>query len=382
MKVELGNRAPVEFHVDEDAGIALPTVLNGGQASVTTWQLAPSIKGYVDDEPVYGYDYTVHLDPNADELRDHAIQVPQLLMPGPGIPAVTHLPEHEMLVSVVNDWPNHSPSPPAWVEVSSDVDPAMAAALSKAIAGFWRIPEGKPADVEDTHWTQHGNRVLPPGVIPAAVSPEASKTNASYDILWGTVFGWNAAGKTGTSTGTSATTMTDTGATWGTNVYSGAVVYCGNRYANIISHTGTVLTIDQWYDATAPGGAAGSTPGATTVYVIALNSAPAIYMGLSTSVAAVGAGDTTLPSEITTASGGLIRKISPLAHTASATTGTLTPVFTANGSDSLPAVVSKVGVSSSIKSTVNNFTQTLLGTTATISLSGDQLTVTDTYTLS
>lgn len=372
MRVELGNAAPVEHHTDEN-GYAYPVQVGDGRPAVTYWSVPD------------GAPYSVHPDPNPDELRQHAITRPGLLVPGAG-PVVTHLPDHEAFVSVVNDWPNHCQQAPSWVSVTDDNlgTNADTDALQRALSGFWGAQAGRPDDVEDTHWTQYGRHLLPPGVGPVAGGPpELSKSNSSYDILWRTVFGQTAAGKSGTSTGTSATTMTDSGAAFGTNVYSGCMVQCANRIANILSHTGTVLTIDQWYDITNLGStSAASTPAATSAYIIFTGAPVAVFMGLTANSAAVASGDTTLPSEITTASGGLIRKICPLAHTASATTGTLTPVFTANGSDALPVTIAKAGVSSGILSSVFNFTQTLFGTTATLSLSGDQLTVTDTYTLS
>lgn len=192
--------------------------------------------------------------------------------------------------------------------------------------------------------------------------------------------GGAAVGATGTSTGTAAASMTDTGATWGTTQYVGGWVVCGNRYGVIISHTGTVLTIDRWYDPVAPGGAAGSTPGATTIYVILPGGAPAWYMALTANATAVGAGDTSLTAEITTGGGGLIRKICTYAHTGGAASYTLTAVYTANGSDTLPVTIAKVGIFNSLISGQMLF-ETLLGTTATLSLSGDQLTVTDTVSL-
>lgn len=208
----------------------------------------------------------------------------------------------------------------------------------------------------------------------------ATKTDAGRDLEWRQIAGL-AAGASGTSTATSATTMTDSGATWGTTQFVGGSVVCGNRYANILSHTGTVLTIDRWYDPTTPGGAAGSTPGATTVYVILPTSLPAQFMGLTADATAVATSDTTLPSEITTVGGGLIRKQTTLAHTAGASTGTHTAVFTANGTDALPVTVAKMGISPGIVSTVRSLFQTVLSATATLSASGDQLTVVDTVTL-
>lgn len=207
-----------------------------------------------------------------------------------------------------------------------------------------------------------------------------SKTNASLDLEWLECIGIPVAGDNGTSTGTAATTMTDSGKSWGTTKYIGCAVVCGNRYANIISHTATVLTIDQWYDSAAPGGAAGSTPAATTVYVILPQALASMFMGLTANSSVVGSGDAVLPSEITTAGGGLIRKLATTAHSAGAATGTVVAVFTANGTDALPVTIAKEGIGPSIKATVNNLLQTLLNATATLAASGDQLTCTDTIT--
>lgn len=206
------------------------------------------------------------------------------------------------------------------------------------------------------------------------------KVNSGNDMQ-ARVMGGGAVGTSGTSTATGATSMTDSGAAWGTTQYVGGMVFCGNRYANIISHTGTVLTLDRWYDPASPGGAAGSTPGGTTVYVIAPGGLPAWYMGLTANSSSPAAGDTTLTGEITTGGGGLVRKICPYAHTTGAASYTLTPVFTANGSDSLPVTIAKIGVFCSIvvSGAVMVF-ETLLNATATLSASGDQLTITETVT--
>lgn len=178
----------------------------------------------------------------------------------------------------------------------------------------------------------------------------------------------------------SATTLTDSGATWGTTQYVGGWVVCAGVYGVIISHTGTVLTIDRWTAVATPGGAAGSTPGATTAYTILPGSAPSWYLALTANNGAPANGDTSLAGEIATGGGGLIRKICPVAHTAGASTYTLTPVFTANGSDTLPVTVAKIGTFNSLTSGQMQF-ETLLSATATLSLSGDQLTTTDTITM-
>lgn len=190
-----------------------------------------------------------------------------------------------------------------------------------------------------------------------------------------------------TSTGTSATTLTDSGATFPTTGDSLAyrTVIAGTVKGIIISNTTTVLTLYRWRNPATPGGANGSTPGATTAYVISNSVAPWGFIGVSAN-ASPSASDTALTGEIVTASGGLIRKISPYAHTASATTYTLTPVFTANGSDSLPVTIASIGLFQDLPSVPTAavgqpiFT-TALNATATLAASGDQLTITETVTM-
>lgn len=213
-----------------------------------------------------------------------------------------------------------------------------------------------------------------------------SKTNSTYDIEWLGAIGISA-GTKGTATGSSSTSLTNSGASWGTTAYVGCMVVAqpasgGLVYANIISHTATVLTVDRWYDATSPGGSAGTTPSATGQYVIIPGSAPNMFVGISTSTAAVGSGDTTLVGELAT--GALIRKIGTLTHTAGTNSGTVSAVFTANGTEtnlSNGITVGKMGISSSISSSQPNLFQSLLSATATLNASGDQLTVTDTISL-
>lgn len=104
------------------------------------------------------------------------------------------------------------------------------------------------------------------------------------------------------------------------------------------------------------------------------------YMALTANATAPAAGDTTLTAEIATGGGGLIRKQATYAHTAGTNTYTLTGVFTANGSDALPVTVAKYGIFNASSAGTLVF-ETLLGSTATITASGDQLTVTVTVTM-
>lgn len=109
--------------------------------------------------------------------------------------------------------------------------------------------------------------------------------------------------------------------------------------------------------------------------------AAATYLALTANSTSPSAGDTTLTAEITTASGGLVRAVATYAHTAGASTYTLTKTFTANGSDSLPVVVAKVGVFNASSSGTMPWSS-LLSPTATFSASGDQTTLTETITIS
>jgi hypothetical protein len=207
-----------------------------------------------------------------------------------------------------------------------------------------------------------------------------TKTNAGLDLEWLAAMGV-AAGYTGTATASSATSLTATGTPWSVNQWTNCVVVAtGNVYANVLSNTAGVLTVDRWYAPATPGGAAATTPSATAVFVIVPYAGGAMFMGLTANAVAVAAGDTTLPAEITTAGGGLIRKICTLTHTAGGATGTAVAVFTANGSDTLPVTVAKMGLSPSLLAGQNQLFQTVLNATATLSISGDQLTVTDTIT--
>lgn len=109
--------------------------------------------------------------------------------------------------------------------------------------------------------------------------------------------------------------------------------------------------------------------------------AAATYIALTANATAASATDTTLTAEITTAGGGLLRAQATYAHTTGTATATLTKTFTANGSDSLPVTLAKIGVFNAASSgTMAD--ETLLSATATLSASGDAVTITETITAS
>lgn len=117
------------------------------------------------------------------------------------------------------------------------------------------------------------------------------------------------------------------------------------------------------------------------VYTTGTQPAAANYMAVSANATAPSAASTTLPGEITTGGGGLIRVQATYAHTGGQATATLTKTFTANGSDSLPVTLAKIGIlNASSSGTLVH--ETLLNATATLTSSGDQVTITETVTAS
>lgn len=187
-------------------------------------------------------------------------------------------------------------------------------------------------------------------------------------------------GETGTATSTSATSLTNTGASFPN--YANHMVVAGTTYGVIASNTGTVLTIDKWYTVASPGGAAASTPSGTSNYVILPTPPGAAWIALTANTAtpSTGGGDTSLTGEITTAGGGLVRAFATPSHTAGTNTYVLTKTFTANGSDSLPVTIAKIGVfcNATQGATTGLVFETLLSTTVTLSASGDNVQISET----
>lgn len=186
----------------------------------------------------------------------------------------------------------------------------------------------------------------------------------------------------GTATASSATSLTATGTPFVASAYIGQMVAADGVYGVITANTTSVLTVDQWYSPASPGGAAGTTPSSTAKYTILPGQAPAMFMALTANASAAVATDTALTGEITTAGGGLIRKLAAWTHTAGASSYTMAATFTANGSDSLPVTVAKGAMFNSIKATTGIMQfETLLNATASFALPGDQSTITQTVTM-
>lgn len=278
--------------------------------------------------------------------------------------------------------------------------------LEAFIADYFGCAAGAPADVEDRYATQYGSSMYPAGAAPDPLG-EVTMLHTSWgrDMQALVQGGFGYLGTVGTATATTGTTLVgsaETGVTHLSNDCAGQwLIVSANAsgtgskvYGLILSNTsGTTptYTVDQWYNAATPGGAAGTTPNATSFYQVVNGGPSAIFVALTTDSTSPSLGGTAgtqdapaittaLTSEIATAGGGLIRKIAPIGHSPGAATWTATPVFTANGSDSLPVTVAKAAYCTSIVSKALTY-MTLVSPTAVLSASGDSLTTTWSFTM-
>lgn len=181
------------------------------------------------------------------------------------------------------------------------------------------------------------------------------------------------------ATGSSATSLTDTGESWTTDQFKGWTVVAEETtntpvHGNIGTNSATVLTIDAWRNAD---DSAGTTPGSTANYAIYPTCRPR-FMGLTENAGAAAAGDTVLTGEITT--GGCARALTTYAHTNDAATLTLSKTFSV--SSTFPAI-HKIGLLTASNTTAGGILvwEVVLNADANV-ISGDSLAVTWTLTIS
>jgi hypothetical protein len=181
------------------------------------------------------------------------------------------------------------------------------------------------------------------------------------------------------ATGSSATSLTDTGEAWTTDQFKGWTVIAEETtntpvQGHIGSNSATVLTIDAWTNAD---DSAGTTPGSTANYAIYPTCRPR-YMALTENAGAASASDTVLTGELTT--GGASRALATYAHTGGTATFTLQKSYSISAS--FPAI-HKMGLFTASTSTAAGILvfETVLNADANV-ISGDTLQVTDTVTLS
>jgi hypothetical protein len=186
----------------------------------------------------------------------------------------------------------------------------------------------------------------------------------------------------GTATATSATSLTATGTPFVASALIGQIVAAGSVYGVILSTTTSVLTIDQWYNPASPNSTPGSTPSSTVVYSVLPGAAPAMFMAITTDAAAASATDTVLASEGSTAGSGMLRKPGTYAHTTSATSYTMAVTYTYTSTDNgTTRVFAKIGMFNSVVPVTGIMQfETLMNFTASLSITGDAVTVTQTVT--
>ena len=186
-------------------------------------------------------------------------------------------------------------------------------------------------------------------------------------------------GAQGAASASSATSLTSSGFT--TDQYKGWRVYVPVTglttppvYGNIGSNTTTVLTVDQWWNAT---DGTGTTPSSTAGYLILPSCLPR-FMALTENASAANAADATLTGEITT--GGAARALATYAHTGGTATLTLQKAFSITAT--FPAI-HKMGLFTAATLTAAGIMvfESVLNADANV-INGDTLTVTDTVTLS
>jgi hypothetical protein len=193
----------------------------------------------------------------------------------------------------------------------------------------------------------------------------------------GTATGFTGTAGTAGSAPTATTLIAASDPSWATNVWAGGVVVAGGVYGVIISNTTDTLTIDKWYAPASPGGAAGATPSGGVTYVVLPSQQPAFWLALTTNATSPADTDTTLASEL--AANGLSRKVAAYAHTDGANSGsyTLTATWTSSGGTNQ---INKIGVFQASAGGRMPFT-TLVSSAPTL-ISGDQLTITETVSVS
>lgn len=397
MIVELGNKACAYWSESEGKLVSHAEVL-GGAPTVTTVTVGHTLAETFDyDIDVAAYKSHLYESMFSNEgVTNHVAagttkavkrQVPVHALSEETTEVLDHsgAAALEVVVHPDGSWKKHSfDAKPTWVYSPDDEK------FGRIVAEFYGVPYGKPVEVELTHWTKFG----PPGtgepLIPAAAQLvkdiKMLLVNTGRDN-WAKTQGMFAnvlAQQTATAAG--ATSITGTGTPFVASGYIGLTVVDNTTgvWANIISNTTSVLTVDRWYNPATPAGTAGSAPGATDKFTIQQTVAPAQFIAASTTNTASVATDTTMAGEITTASGGFLRTQATYTHSAGTNTYTMANTWTANSNDtgSLPYVVARIGLFNSMVTTdaIAMWFETLLNATATITISGDALTATDTIT--
>ncbi len=399
--IQLGNETPASGGGPEVATLTIP------QGDDRNGNPLHSFPDEHNDEIFAGHPHTAHIAEALAGTPDAAKRaVRRALIDGQYAHAsgVRGLPDHaaaSVLLHPNGAWAKVAGpgQTPGWVSCPGHPG------YERFVADYFGCPVGIPADVEDRYLTRYGSGVYPAGSAPDPLgSVQMGHTTygvANQALVMG---GFGYLGTVGTATAATATTLAgsaETGVSHASNDCAGQYLVVGPNasgtgskvFGLIVSNTtGTTptYTVDQWYNAAAPGGAVGTTPNATAFYQVMNGGPSAVFVALSSDATAFSFGGsagtadaatiaTALTSELVVASSGLLRKIAPI--TVSGHTWIATPVFTATAADQSAGAqtVAKAAFSPSIVSKALLY-MTLVSPTAVISATGDQLTLTWTIT--
>lgn len=186
-------------------------------------------------------------------------------------------------------------------------------------------------------------------------------------------------GATGSATSPTGTGFTCSGLV--ASAHIGHLVQLGAAWGVITANGTTSVTVDQWYT---PGTYAPASTPSAGVFVIMPAAAPAVFMG----IAATGGHtpvvtDTSLLNEIATVGSGVLRKLATYAHTTSAASFTWSATFTYTSTDNGTVRVEDTIAMFDTLTPVSGIMQfqSTMNATATLSITGDAVTVTDTVSM-
>lgn len=220
-------------------------------------------------------------------------------------------------------------------------------------------------------------------------------TNIGRDIVSSWMGAFIPTAQNAPATVVSTTAVTGTGTTWTASNLATPQLGCASFrvvapvtglttapvYANIISNTTSVLTIDQWWKAD---DTTGTTPASTNSFIIMPGGQGSVrFMALTSDSGAANAANTVLASEIT--SNGGSRALATYGHTQGAATFTLSKAYSITG---VLTAIHRMGLFCSLTQGGTTAAlggpmvlETVLNQDATVG-NGDTLTVTDTVTVS
>jgi hypothetical protein len=299
---------------------------------------------------------------------------------------------------------------PRWVHVQPEAatPKGQAEDVQRFLSEYWGCPPAKdyfraddPGELQIKKELQYWTRT-PPGELPGGLTlPDAKALYVNTGrVISNYNDGGGHVGAIGVGSAATSTGFTVSGTPgWASNELVGlrVVMYSTTSnnmvWGNITANgTGTnpTVTVDQWYVAATPGGSAGTTPTTPWAFMVLDGGyVSSWFCALATGANSPAATDTTLATNSNTevVSGtvsGMGRKIAPYAQTSGVASRaiTLTPVWTAGGTG-LPITVTTLGVFVSMvvgTAATMKFETTLTPSSATISATGDQLTVTETVT--